>query len=140
MTGERTVRTPRLLAGPSAEPDISAAAPLHDVAYWRGHPDVADVELIELATDDGSRFELRLWLSPSAPDPADPDLTLPTFGPKRPSRPCDLQLGGAGELHPYVWERCPGLEHLCLYHEADGDDAQPEGWWAAELWVAGAAA
>jgi hypothetical protein len=79
---------------------------------------------------------LRLWLE-QAPDVANVNETDEwPFPLKAPGRPPDFDLLGEGEAHPTFWRRCPRLEHLELFRESMPDEAYPNGWWAALLWLA----
>lgn len=118
------------------KPDIAAAAVRQDLVYWEAHPDVLRVDWVkaEDAGDpaQGDVGELRIWLKPhvDAPD------IVRLARAARPTRPCELEAFGAGEVHLTFWDRCPGAGRVEVFEEPEATDGFPDGWWCVRLWLA----
>jgi hypothetical protein len=120
---------------------ILARANDHDLAFWRLHPDVADVVASPAANEPGS-IEVRLELREP---PANFRAVRTPLGVK-PDRPADIEIGADGPAHPTFWDRLPEVqrielfqEYLDLDHDEDpevvDDEPGPGGWWHARIWL-----
>lgn len=121
-------------ANDDREPTFAAAASVHDIAYWREHPDVLGVELVDLEDDDPDdrSIGLAFYLKDDEPDGVETDFA--DMGSERPSRPPDIELNGEGLMDDEFWLRSPGLEFVQMIQEPP-DEAAPDGWWMVRLWL-----
>lgn len=113
-------------------PHIVMWANLDEIELLRAHDDVARLETGPTAEGEGAILRIGLWLRPEANDP---EVDCPQFKGRRPGRPRDLEFGGEGLPHATFWSRWTGAEHLDLFHEAEGDEHSPYGWWVAHIWL-----
>jgi hypothetical protein len=116
------------------EPDFAAAATVHDIAYWRDHPDVLSVELVELEDDDPAEpaIGIAFWLKASGVAVVEADIA--DISGERPSRPADIELSGEGVIDDNFWLRAPSLEFVQMMQEPP-DQPIPDGWWMVRLWL-----
>lgn len=116
------------------EPDFAAAATVHDIAYWRDHPDVLSVELVEVEDDDPAEpsMGVAFWLKAGGSEVVEADIA--DISNKRPSRPPDLELSGEGVTDDNFWLRAPSLDYVEMVQEPP-EGPSPYGWWMVRLWL-----
>ncbi|MET3526191.1 hypothetical protein [Phenylobacterium koreense] len=120
-------------ANDDREPDFAAAASVHDIDYWREHPDVLSVELVDLDDDPADpSIGLAFYLRDDEPDVVETDFA--DIRSQKPSRPPDIELSGEGLMDDDFWLRSPRLEFVQMMQEPP-DEAVPDGWWMVQLWL-----
>ena len=121
-------------ANDDREPDFAAAASVHDIDYWREHPDVLSVELVDLEDDspDESAIGLAFYLKDDEPDVIETDFA--DIRDQKPSRPPDIEVSGEGLMDDDFWLRAPRLEFVQMLQEPP-DEVVPDGWWMVRLWL-----
>lgn len=122
--------TPRP-AGQVRAPDITAWVRSADTTYWDAHPDVCGIVCTAWPDEGGEKYRLNLWLMPAPGEASNPVEPMT----RRPARNPDFEIFGEGEPHPTFIDRLPASEHLEVFCEQSWDEAYPDGWWVARIWV-----
>ena len=97
--------------------------------FWRNHPWVSRVELIQ-GEDGDEGGKIAIWISSDVRQQANGLTEAPL-----PDRPADLSVFvlGANEQTAFM-EATPGAIAVRHFMEAMPDESAPDGWWGTMIW------